>query len=160
MPGPPGGRDKRANKQETEEPAVPAQIVVVHDDPSFGAALMAGFRAIGKTVTVFQDPTTAWDALKTGNTAEVLVTRMTFGPGQTNGLALARHAVSHRRGIQVLYLCTPAMREHVPEDAVFHVMPVAPDVVVATVASMLEALPPPGITAPPPVPGGRRSRLS
>ena len=116
---------------------MPTQIVVVHDDPSFGAALMSGFRAMGKTVTVFQDPTTAWDALKSGDTAEALVTRMTFGPGQTNGLALGRHAVSHRRGIQVVYLCPPTMREFVPEDAVFHVAPVAPDVVVATVASML-----------------------
>jgi len=118
---------------------VPAQILVVHDDPTFCQALAVTLRTQGHTVAVCFDPIPAWEALPSDHKVKVLVTRINFGAGKTNGLALARRAVSNRPCTQVVYLCAPDEREFLPEEAVFHMMPYNAALVAKTVAGLLSA---------------------
>jgi hypothetical protein len=65
-------------------------VVVVHDerntrDPAVMALRAAFLEAVG-----FEDPMEALDASDVGSRVRVLVTRVDFGPGKPNGIALAR----------------------------------------------------------------------
>jgi DNA-binding response OmpR family regulator len=83
---------------------MPARIVVVHDAITFVEELAEGLRAEGHEVATFPDPIAAWDALEAAQKSEVLVTRVTFPPGRSNGMALALMARNQRREIKVLFL--------------------------------------------------------
>ena len=83
---------------------MPARIVVVHDGANFVEELAERLRAEGHEVATFPDPIAAWDALEAAQSSEVLVTRVTFPPGRSNGMALALMARNKRREIKVVFL--------------------------------------------------------
>jgi DNA-binding NtrC family response regulator len=118
---------------------MPARIVVVHDDTKFVDELAEGLRAEGHEVATFPDPIAAWDALEAAQKSEVLVTRVSFPPGRSNGMALALMARTHRREIKVLFLARQDYAEEIREVGMYLLITAAPGEVADEVKRLLNA---------------------
>jgi DNA-binding NtrC family response regulator len=105
---------------------MPARVVVVHDEPGFVDGLVAALNLAGHQVAAFANPLAAWDALAAARLTEVLITRVQFPPGRSNGLALARWAHVNRPNIQVLFVALPEFAKECEEAGSFlpHPVPV------------------------------------
>jgi len=117
---------------------MPARIVVVHDDQPFVDELVTGLRKEGHDVARFPDPLAAWDALEAAKPTEVLVTRVRFAPGLSNGVALALMAKNKRPNIQILFTALPEYREDTAELGAFLPMPVGPQDAIEAITSLLD----------------------
>jgi len=117
---------------------MPARVVVVHDDPDYLGELATLLRRDGHDVATFPDPLAAWDALEAAKRIEVLVTRVEFPPGRSNGVALARMARSKRREIRVLITALPEHAKDAEELGTFLPLPVDVAEVAQVVKSLLE----------------------
>ena len=115
---------------------MPAQIVVVHDDPDFLGAVMA-LRTAGYEVALFTDSMSATDALRNPQLIELLITRIRFPEGTPHGLALARFALLKHPGLKVLFVAAPATQGFAEGIGEFLSMSVKPAKVVRTVDRML-----------------------
>jgi ActR/RegA family two-component response regulator len=89
--------------------AMPARIVIVHDDPAFIDALA---RKLGPDVAWFAEPLAALAALKSANTIRFLITRLSFADRQPVGLSLARLAREARPDVRVVFTGMPEHREY------------------------------------------------
>ena len=69
----------------------------------------------------------------------VLVTRVDFGPGKPNGIALARMVRVKRPGTKVVFVAREEYAPHAEGLGVFLPMPFNPDVLVAMVGRLLVA---------------------
>ena len=83
---------------------MPAPVVIVHQQLETRRMLISTVRAAGYEVAGFADPIKALDAIETGSRARVLVTRLDFGPGKLNGIALARMIRHKRLGVEVVFV--------------------------------------------------------
>jgi CheY-like chemotaxis protein len=117
---------------------MPARVVVVHDGPEFVEELEAALNLAGDQVAVFRDPLEAWDALAAARQTEVLITRVLFPPGRSNGLALARMARAKRRDIQIIFTALPEFVSDCEELGVFLPLSVPVSHVVKTVELLLQ----------------------
>jgi DNA-binding NtrC family response regulator len=104
---------------------VPARIVVVYADTEFSEELATRLRTEGHDVATFPDPLAAWDALEAAKLTEVLVTRVEFPPGRSNGVSLALMARSKRPGIRVLFLALPKYAEAIEGVGTLLALPVS-----------------------------------
>jgi hypothetical protein len=91
----------------------------------------------GYDVISFVDPMDALNALDTSLWLEVLVTRVQFGLGRKNGVALARMARSKRPSIWVLLTALPEFKDYAEGLGKFMPMPVSVPYVVDAVVGML-----------------------
>ena len=121
--------------------AMPACIVLVHDDPGFANPALAALRAAGYDAVGFQDLMSAIDALEHPKRIELLITRVRFPPGTPNGVALACMARLKRPGIKVLFTSFPEVRQHTDGIGEFLPRPLSSDELLETVARMLDAHP-------------------
>jgi DNA-binding NtrC family response regulator len=83
---------------------MPAPVLVVHDEVDIcelavSSLVEAGFEAIG-----FHDPMVALDAIEAESRVRVLVTRVDFGTGRLNGIALARMLKLKRPAVKVVFV--------------------------------------------------------
>ena len=69
---------------------MPATVVIVYDNGQVRSAALLAIRAAGHDVAAFADPMTALNAVEKDSRVRVLVSRIDFGPGQLNGVALAQ----------------------------------------------------------------------
>jgi DNA-binding NtrC family response regulator len=118
---------------------MPTSIVVVHDEPEFVEQLTAALSLAGYDVFSFVDPMAALEAFDASRWLEVLVTRVHFGLGKINGVALARMARAKRPGIRVLFTALPEFAKYVEGLGEFMPMPVSVRDAVDAVASMLDS---------------------
>jgi DNA-binding NtrC family response regulator len=121
---------------------MPARIVVAHDDPEFLESTVQALRDAGHDVASFADCISTINAFEGAQRSELLITRMIFGPGQQNGVSLARMARMKRPKIKVLFVALPEMEVHAEGLGEFMAAPAAVADVVAKVGEML-AWPPP-----------------
>jgi DNA-binding NtrC family response regulator len=111
---------------------MPAHIVVVHDDLTLADEVSAALRAAGHQVAAFPDPLRAGNALKAEQNVDVLITRLSFPRGLSNGVSLAMMAINRRPTIKVLFVAREESRSHALGIGEFLAMPVAvPDIVTA-----------------------------
>jgi hypothetical protein len=94
----------------------------------------AGIQTLG-----FADPVAALDAIETGTRLRLLVTRVNFGRGKLNGVALARMLLVKRPGSKVLFLALPSNQEHTEGLGEFMPVPLVPDALVEAVGRLLAA---------------------
>jgi CheY-like chemotaxis protein len=116
---------------------MPARVVVVHDEPEFVDELLAALNLAGHGVVAFTDPLAAWDALEAVQQTEVLITRVQFALGKSNGLALARMARHKRPRIRIIFVARPEFAKECEEDGVFLPLPTVP-LIVKTVELLLQ----------------------
>ena len=79
----------------------------------------------------------AWGALEPGEQTELLITRVQFPPGRSNGIALARMARIKRRDIHIVFVARREFANQVDEQDAFLPMPVAVRDVVDVVKRLL-----------------------
>jgi DNA-binding NtrC family response regulator len=115
-----------------------AHIVLVHDRLDFIETLTADLRLAGYDVTAFADPMAALDCFDEPGHLEILITRVNFGPGKLNGIALGRMARAKRADIQVLFVARPEFAEYAEGVGKFMALPVNVPEIVDTVQAMLE----------------------
>ena len=108
---------------------MPARIILVHDYQALVGELSAALEAAGYSVAPFLDPMRALDVISSASTAEILITKVDFGPGKPNGVALALMARYRRPGIRIIFPAKPEMREYTAHLGDFLALPVrVPDV--------------------------------
>jgi DNA-binding NtrC family response regulator len=117
---------------------MPARVVVVHDDQDFADRVAAALGAGGHDVAVFPDPLVAWDALEAAKRIDVLVARVEYPPGKSNGLALARMARSKRPQIKILFTALPQYAENTVDLGEFLPMPVSVEDTIEAVTRLLD----------------------
>src|SRR5690242_4128707 len=91
---------------------MPATVVIVHDDDALAAQTKAALEQKGVDVAVFADPLAALPALEQAQSADLLITRVNFGPGKPHGVSLALMARTRRPKITVLFVTRPENRQH------------------------------------------------
>jgi hypothetical protein len=69
---------------------MPAAVIVVHNERNTRELVELSLRAAFLEAVGFDDPIKALDAMEASSRVRVLVTRVDFGPGKPNGIALAR----------------------------------------------------------------------
>ncbi len=121
-----------------EEAAIPADIVVVHDDPVFLDHMVSALRRTGHDVAGFSQTPAALDALEAAQRVKILITCMVFPEGTPHGVALGRMARLKRPGIKVLFIARADLASHAEGVGEVLAMPVTADEVVAKVRTMLD----------------------
>jgi DNA-binding NtrC family response regulator len=115
---------------------MPALVLVAHDDTATRELAVAALNAAGVTAVGFHDPMAALDAIEEEDClVRVLVTRVDFGAGRLNGVALTRMVKSKRPGVQILFLALPENRKHAEGIGEFLPMPLDPYLLVDAVAA-------------------------
>ena len=117
---------------------MPARVVLVHDETEFVDELIAALTLAGHQVATFTDPLEAWDALAAARLTKVLITRVQFPPGKSNGLALANMVRSKHPKIQVIFVALPEFEADCEDTGVFLPRPVAVSDVIKTVELLLQ----------------------
>ena len=118
---------------------MPALVLVAHDDIATRELAVAALNTAGVTAVGFHDPMAALDAIEGNCLVRVLVTRVDFGAGKLNGVALARMVKSKRPDVQILFLALPKNREHAERIGEFLPMPIDPYLLVDAVGRLLTA---------------------
>ena len=114
-----------------------ARTFIVHDDPTFSQDVRSALEAAGHTVAVFDDPMVALDALEERRIA-LLITRVNFGPGKLNGIALARMLRLKRPDVRVIFTAIPEHEHHAWGLGEFLAAPVRVDDVVELAQKLLQ----------------------
>src|SRR6476660_9886331 len=83
---------------------MPAPVLVVHDEQNTRELAVAALRDAFLEVVGFDDPLKALDAIEASSRVRVLVTRMAFGAGKLNGVALSRMVRMTRPGTKVVFV--------------------------------------------------------
>ena len=91
---------------------MPAHVVLVHDEEAFSADLGRALAESGYQVLAFPDPLVALQALETAERLELLITRIEFPKGRSNGQALALMARKTRPDVKVLFVCSPEFNRY------------------------------------------------
>ena len=94
---------------------MPAQVVLVHDEEAFSANVGRALAASGYQVMAFPDPLVALQALENAERLQLLITRIEFPAGRSNGQALALMARTRRPDVQVLFVCPPQFNSYVAD---------------------------------------------
>jgi DNA-binding NtrC family response regulator len=103
---------------------MPAQIVLVHDDDAFRSSVTEALEAEGYTVACYPDALAAAMALSEVKLIELLMTRIRFPPGRSNGASLALMLQVKKPRLRVIFVAAPEMGEHVADLGPFIPTPV------------------------------------
>jgi DNA-binding NtrC family response regulator len=133
----PAGAHQLLSARRPEAAQMPAQIVVVHNDAAFSGPVSRALREDDHDVMVFPDPLVALNALEAAEQVKLLITRVEFPAGRSNGMALALMARRKRPGVKVLFVCRPPFRKHVEDLGEVLTTPVSIAEVVEAAARLL-----------------------
>jgi DNA-binding NtrC family response regulator len=89
-----------------EASAMPAPVLVVHNEFGTRELALASLRAAGREAIGFENPMTALDAIEADSRVRVLVTGVHFWQGTLNGIALARMVKVKRPGLQAIFVAS------------------------------------------------------
>ena len=116
---------------------MPAAVLVVRDDQTTRVLAVAALRAAFLEVVGFEDPMRALGAIEASSRVRVLVTRVMFGSGKLNGVALARMVRVKRPGTKVVFVAREEYALCAEGLGVFLPRPLNPYIFVATVGGLL-----------------------
>jgi DNA-binding NtrC family response regulator len=116
---------------------MPAPVLVAHDDKATRDLAVATLSAAGIETVGFEDPIAALNAIEADSRVRVLVTRVDFGSGKLNGVALARMLRVKRPGAKVVFVALASNAHHTEGEGEFLPMPlVQPELLVDAVSRM------------------------
>jgi DNA-binding NtrC family response regulator len=116
---------------------MPAPVLVVHDEIGTRELALEALRAGGLEAVGFSDPMHALDAIEADSRVRVLVTRIDFGEGRLNGLALARMLLVKRFDVKTVFIARPEYEKFAEGVGEFLTFPLNPYHLVDVVARML-----------------------
>ena len=114
---------------------MPANVILVHDDPEFIDGAVAALRLAGHKVDMFREPMEALSALETAQFA-ILITRARFPVGQLNGVALAQMARMKQPWIKVVFTIAAENLEYTERIGEAVIAPIDIAELVASVAKL------------------------
>src|ERR1044071_3174219 len=88
-----------------------AHVLFLHTDLEFVALVSARLSDARHTVSFHSEPMKALDILESDEPCDVLLTRIDFGHGVLNGIALARMARARRQSLRVVFTGRPEFEE-------------------------------------------------
>lgn len=118
---------------------MPAPVLVVHQEAEACGQMLAALRAAGCEAVGFYSPMTALNAIESDTRVRVLVTRVDFGPGMLNGVALARMLLMKRPDIKVVYVGRAENERHITVAGPFLPHPIDLNALAETVCGLLLA---------------------
>jgi DNA-binding NtrC family response regulator len=83
---------------------MPAPVLIVHDNDHMREQALVALRTAGHEVIGFSDPIAALTAIEAASRVRVVVTRVNFGEGKLNGVALARMLKIKRLGVKMVFI--------------------------------------------------------
>jgi DNA-binding NtrC family response regulator len=104
-----------------EASAMPAPVLVVHNEFDTRELALTALRATGREAAGFENPMTALDAIEADSRVRVLVTGVDFGDGKLNGVAFALMAKVKRPGLQAVFVAS--LEDHPYTEGVGDVLP-------------------------------------
>ena len=90
---------------------MPASVIVVHQETDAREQILAALQSAAHPAVGFSDPMAALDHIEEDTRIRVLVTRVDFGQGILNGVALARMARYKRRDVKAVFVGRREMRD-------------------------------------------------
>jgi DNA-binding NtrC family response regulator len=117
---------------------MPAQIVLVHDEPEFAETTLAALKGAGYDAIAIMDSMSGINALEDAEHIELLITRVRFPSGTPNGAALARMARLKRPGVKVLFAASAEVQVYTEGLGEFLPRPLSTDELLETVGRMLD----------------------
>jgi DNA-binding NtrC family response regulator len=122
-----------------EASAMPAPVLVVHEDPDTRELALIALRAAGHEAVAFANPMIALDAIEAeaDSRIRILVTSATFPASKPNGVSLGRMVRVKRSGTKIVFIA--ALEDHPFTDGVGEALPLAldPQALVDAVERML-----------------------
>jgi DNA-binding NtrC family response regulator len=119
---------------------MPARIVLVHDGSDFLRKAAAAIRAAGYEVAAFDRSMAALDALRNGQSVQLLITRVEFPPGSPHGVSLANVARNKIPNLKVLFIARPEHRRYTDGASEFMPAPVSIPELIDRVSELLPQL--------------------
>ena len=116
---------------------MPAAVLVVHQETNVRERILTALRAAGHSAAGFDDPLMALDAIESDSRVRVLVTRVDFGEGRLNGIALARMLHHKRLGVKVVFVGRPEYAQQLGESDPFFPHPVDTEALAVLVGYLL-----------------------
>jgi len=116
---------------------MPAAVLVVHDEQNTRDLAVNALRAAFLEAVGFEAPLAALAAIEASSRVRILVTRVVFGAGRLNGVALARMVRVKWPGTKVVFIARMENAPHTEGLGVFLPMPLNPELLVATVSRLL-----------------------
>ena len=116
---------------------MPAPVVVIFDDLEVREQMVNSLHEASLEVVSFSDPMRALDAIEATGQARVVVTRIDFGTGRLNGVALARMVKLKQPMVEVVFVGRPQNAEHIKGDGEFVPLPLDPQALVEAVRRRL-----------------------
>jgi DNA-binding NtrC family response regulator len=113
------------------------RVIVVHDDDAIRELATNALRNAGYEVTAFTSPMQVLDAMDAATRSGVVVTRVDFGAGTLNGVALARMVRLRQPATKVVFVALDENRLHTTDQGEFLPMPLNPQALVAVVGRLL-----------------------
>ena len=117
---------------------MPAQIVVVLDEPEAAGQVVALLNAQGRDAASLADSMAALDALGGAVRIELLVTCLDHGPGQPNGISLALLARQRRPDLKLLFVGDAELAHFAAGLGTFLTTPVRSEDLVSAAVQLLE----------------------
>ncbi len=115
-----------------------ARIVLVHDDAAVAEPVSAALTEQGFEVLVYPDPLVALGALENAGCMGLLITRVQFAEGLSNGRALALMGLTKRSDLRVLFVCRPENRGYVEDLGEVLMTPVAVSEIVEAATRLMQ----------------------
>jgi DNA-binding NtrC family response regulator len=119
---------------------MPASIVIVHDDATLAGEAMHLLRLAGHRVVALNDQMTALEVLREMQEINLLITRVFFGQGKLNGIALARMARYRRPATKVIFAALTQHEQHADGVGEFLSLPVRAEELAAAAERVLRSL--------------------
>jgi DNA-binding NtrC family response regulator len=113
------------------------RIVVIHDEYKFFEQVPNALRRAGYSVAAFADPPSALDDLKIVRHAELLITRVDFGPRILNGITMAVIVRTVYPEIKVIFTARPEFTLRALQLGEFMALPIDVPVLVEAVKRLL-----------------------
>jgi DNA-binding NtrC family response regulator len=113
------------------------RVIVVHDDEATRELATNALRDAGYEVTAFASPMAVLDAMDSPARLRVLVTRVDFGSGTLNGVALARMVRLRQPAIKAVFVALDENRGYTTELGEFLPMPLDPKALADVVGRLL-----------------------
>jgi DNA-binding NtrC family response regulator len=105
---------------------MPARIVFVHDEPVFRDAMFVALANAGLSFAWYPDALLAMDALEAARRVQLIITRIRFPDGRSNGLSLVQCARMRDRTVRTIFAEDLELQGHVSDEGRFFIMPVDP----------------------------------
>jgi DNA-binding NtrC family response regulator len=118
-------------------PHMPALVLIVHNDAETRQLAVTALSAAGHETIGFEDPMKALDEIEAASDIRLLVTRVDFGEGRVNGIALARMFKARVPGSKVAFVAFPDNQIHTEGLGDFLPMPLDPQALVDVVNRLL-----------------------